>query len=91
MATKRHGVRTPQTLQRVAAEDSRVTVRKHEYDGASVVAVDLGTHGSDPVVDVVDGTAIVIHGSGQFEFKVPEDAEEVTVHNGVLTVQTSSQ
>lgn len=84
MAFQDHVVEIPQTVQQVATSDRRLSVRKHDYEIESGVAVDLGTCGTGLDVDVVEGTAIVVSDSGQVKFEMPEDADEVTVHNGVL-------
>jgi hypothetical protein len=38
-------------------------------------------------VDVVDNTAIVVVDGQQLEFDVPAEASEVTVNDGILTIE----
>jgi hypothetical protein len=65
----------------------RMIGRRYEYDGRTVLAVDLG-HVGDASVDVVDGTVIVVTGGEQFEFEHPAGGEvHAAVKNGVLTVE----
>ncbi len=80
------GMETPAALEEVAGERDAVEIGKREYDDESVVVVDFGPTGDKPVVDIVDGTAIVVVDGSQFEFDVPDDASDVTVNDGILTI-----
>ncbi len=71
-------------LQRFARDDDRF-VREYDYDDGSVTAVDFGTDG---VVDVTGGTAIVVLEDGrQFELELPSDDATAFINNGVLTIE----
>jgi len=65
---------------------SSALVESYEYDDRSVVAVDLGP-GTDPVIDVVDGTAILIVDGEQRELDVPTEAVQGVNSNGVVTFE----
>ncbi len=65
---------------------SPTLVESYEYDDRTVIAVDLGP-GTDPVVDVVDGTAIVIVDGDQREFDLPPEAVQGVNSNGVVTFE----
>lgn len=65
-------------------------VRRFEYDdGTAVLAADLGAV-ADASVDVVDGTAIVVTESDQYDLTVPAGDARAFIKNGVLTVEVSS-
>lgn len=80
---------TPHELRRVGDADGGVMVRRYDYGGETVVAADLGRTGSEPSVDVVEETALVVVDGKQFEFEVPDEADDVTVNGGVLTIRDS--
>ena len=80
---------TPRELERVGDADGGVMVRRYDYGGTTVVAADLGRAGSAPAVDIVDETALVVVDDRQFEFEVPDEAEDVSVNGGVLTIRDS--
>lgn len=65
---------------------SSTLVESYEYDDRTVIAADLGP-GTDPVVDVVDGTAIVIVDGDQREFDLPGEAVQGVNSNGVVTFE----
>ena len=65
---------------------SSALVESYEYDDRTVVAVDLGPE-TDPVVDVVDGTAILVLEDEQREFDVPVGAVQAVNSNGVVTFE----
>nr|WP_254863180.1 Hsp20/alpha crystallin family protein [Halovivax gelatinilyticus] len=67
-------------------------VRTYEYDGESVVAVDLSGLSDDPAVDVVDGTAIVVFDDRQFEIDLPDGANDAHtfIKNGVLSIEVEA-
>lgn len=70
--------------------DDDAPVRRFEYDdGTRVLAADLGVAG-DASVDVVDGTAIVVAGSDQYDLAVPAGDAQAFIKNGVLTVEVTS-
>jgi len=78
---------TPPELEAAAGETTDITITNREYEDESVIAVDFGPTGETPTVDIVDDTAIVVVGDEQFEFDVPEDASDVTVNDGILTIK----
>ena len=65
---------------------SSALVESYEYDDRTVIAIDLGPD-TDPVVDVVDGTAILIVDGEQREFDLPEEAVQAVNSNGVVTFE----
>jgi hypothetical protein len=65
---------------------SSALVESYEYDDRSVVAVDLGPE-TDPVVDVVDGTAILVVDGEQRELDLPREAVKGVNSNGVVTFE----
>jgi len=65
---------------------SSALVESYEYDGRTVIAVDLGP-GTDPAVDVVDGTAILAVDGEQREFDLPGGAVQGVNSNGVVTFE----
>lgn len=77
---------TPQALR--TADQDELPVRKYEYDDGSVIVADFGSAGDDPSVDVVGGTAIVVAGDRQVEFRVPNEASDVSIRGGVLTIES---
>lgn len=79
------GVKTPQELRTVDRDDGLVDRR--DYDGNSVIVADLGVASDDLAVDIVDETAIIVAGDDQIEFELPEDADEVSVNNGIVTIE----
>lgn len=78
-------MRVPRTLRSVDHETA--IVRAVSADGASEITVDFGASAGDLVVDVVGGTVIATTDDDQFEFDLPQDAEDVTANNGVLTIR----
>lgn len=76
---------TPQELRDVSW--TGITIRKREYDDETIIAVDFGDDSGKLSVDVVDDTAIVVVEEQQLEFEVPAEASEVTVNNGLLTIE----
>jgi hypothetical protein len=65
-------------------------VRRLEYsDGTEVLAADLGVAG-ETSVDVVDGTAIVVAGSDQYDLERPAGDAQGFIKNGVLTIEVTS-
>jgi hypothetical protein len=77
---------TPNKLEEVAGEREAVEIGDREYGGENVVVVDFGPAADEPPVDIVDDTAIVVVDGTQFEFEVPENASDVTVNGGILTI-----
>ena len=65
---------------------SSALVESYEYDDRTVIAIDLGPD-TDPVVDVVDGTAILVVDGEQREFDLPEEAVQAVNSNGVVTFE----
>lgn len=78
-------MRIPERLREVDRRD--IVTGEYEYDGTTAVVVDFGPEAGDISVDIVDGTAIVVVSGEQFEFDLPDDADEVTTKNGVLTIE----
>ena len=78
---------TPTELEDVAGEEDEILMQEREYDGETEIVVDFGSVAGTPSLDVVGDTAIVVAGDEQFEFHVPEDATDVTVNEGVLTIR----
>jgi hypothetical protein len=78
---------TPHELRSV--DERGGIVRRQDYDDGSVIAVDFGPDVDEVAVDIVDGTAIVVVGDDdrQVEFELPEGADDVSVRNGVLTIE----
>lgn len=66
-------------------------LRRYEYDDGWVVAADVGVDDEAISVDTVGDTAIVvIEGDGEpseSEFELPGEARDVSVTNGVLTIE----
>jgi len=77
-------VNVPESLRDVGRLDA--VVRTIEYDDGTVIVVDFGT-GCDVTIDVVDSTTIVVADGQHLEFELPEEARDVSVHNGVLTIE----
>lgn len=67
-------------------ETAHAMVRQYEYADRIVTVADLGS-GTDPVVDVVDGTAIVVTGDDQHEIDVPAGDVQAFNRNGVVTLE----
>jgi hypothetical protein len=65
---------------------NEVPVRRFDYEDHSVISVDFGP-GVDPIVDLVDGTAILIVDDTQHELDLPEGEVEVFNRNGVITFE----
>ncbi|GAA0516489.1 hypothetical protein SAMN04488066_11852 [Halorubrum aquaticum] len=66
-------------------------LRRYEYDDGWVVAADVGVDDETIDVDTVGDTAIVVvEGDGEpteSEFELPGEARNVSVTNGVLTIE----
>lgn len=69
-------------------------VRHYTYDDSTVTVVDLGPGFTDASVDVVDGTAIVLaDGPGEdrhIEFDIDDEAAQVFIKNGVLSIEVNA-
>lgn len=78
-------MKVPKSLQNV--DHSGAVVRTIEYDDGSVIAIDFGHAGDELAVDVVGSTAIVVTDGEQYEFELPPEASDVSVRNGVLTIE----
>ena len=61
-------------------------VRRYEYDDSAVLVADFGP--VEGVVDVVDGTAMVVVDDDQYEFDVTGDVDRAVMNNGVVTIET---
>lgn len=64
----------------------QVPVRQFDYDDRTVIAVDFGPT-VDPIVDLVDGTAILIVGDQQRELDLPAGEVEAFNRNGIVTLE----
>lgn len=78
-------MKVPKSLKNVDRDEA--VVRTFEYDDGSVIAVDFGNSAADLSIDVVDSTAIIVTGDEQFEFELPPESTDVSVRNGVLTIE----
>lgn len=76
---------TPHELRTVDEQDG--PVRTRTYDDGSVIVADFGADAGDLSVDVVGDTVIIVADDRQVEFELPEGAEEISVNNGVLTIE----
>ena len=66
-------------------------LRRYEYDDGWVVAADVGVDDEAISVDTVGDTAIVVierdGEPAESEFELPGEARDVSVTNGVLTIE----
>ncbi|HET7324633.1 MAG TPA: hypothetical protein VFJ06_09900, partial [Halococcus sp.] len=73
--------------ERLRETDRReAVIREYEDDRSTAIAVDFGPDAGDVTVDIVDDTAIVVVGDEHFEFELPDDVDELSTNNGVLTI-----
>ena len=79
-------MKVPKSLQNV--DRTGAVVRTLDYEDGSVIAIDFGHAGEDLSVDVLGSTAIVVTDDEQFEFELPPEASDVSVRNGVLTIES---
>ena len=77
-------MKVPETLQN--ADRHGAVVRRFEYDDGTLIAVDFGTDEA-VTIDIVESTAIVVFDGQHLEFELPAEAEDVSVHNGVVTIE----
>jgi hypothetical protein len=62
-------------------------VRRYDYDGRTVIAADFGP-AADPIVDIVDETAIVVLSDGnQREIDLPSGSVEAFNRNGIVSFE----
>lgn len=80
----------PPQLRDAAGSQDEITVTTRSYDDESVISVDFGPAAGQPSLDVVGDTAIVVVGDSQFEFEIPNDADDVAVNDGILTIRAES-
>lgn len=66
------------------------SLSRYEYDDEIVLAADLGVVGNASV-DVVGGTAIVVVDGEQYDFEVPADDARAFIHNGVLSIEMTTE
>ena len=79
-------MKVPESLR--DADRHGAIVRTLEYDDdENVIAVDFGTDASDVSIDIVGSTTIIVADGEQFEFELPPEANDVSVNNGVLTIE----
>lgn len=76
---------TPQELRDISWTE--MNIRKREYDDETIIVVDFGDDFGELSMDVVDDMAIVVVDGQQLEFEVPAEASEITVNNGILTIE----
>ncbi|EMA40904.1 hypothetical protein [Halobiforma nitratireducens] len=85
------------------ADNSDALVRRVEYDDEhgnrdenrtepeTLIAVDFGpdvtSAGEGVTADVIDSRVIVVTATRHLEFELPQSATDVTVRNGVLTIE----
>ncbi|WP_436344329.1 DUF7127 family protein [Natronorubrum sp. FCH18a] len=76
------------TLEQFTRNEGQVA-RRYQYDDSAVVAVDFGARETEASVDLVDDTVIVVVGDEQYEFDLPDGADDAHtfMKNGVLTVE----
>lgn len=77
----------PQELAAAADDDRGITVHERDDDRENVLTVDFGPAAGDLSVDTVGNTAIVVTGTDQFEFEIPDDVDEVTSNDGMLILR----
>lgn len=77
----------PRELEDVANKREGVMISQHDYDDTTVIAVDFGPDVGAVSVDIVDTTAIVVADDQQFEFEIPDEADDITVNDGILTIE----
>jgi len=75
------------TVQDQLAEQG-LPVRRSEHDNVTEITVDFGL-GSDPSVDTVGETVIVVADDSQYDIDVGANAEAFT-SNGVLTIEVEA-
>lgn len=63
-------------------------VRRFDYDDRTLIGIDFGPS-VDPVVDVADGTAILIADGRQREIDLPDEEVEVFNRNGIVTIEVT--
>ena len=78
-------MKVPESLQ--DADRHGAIVRTLDYGDNNLIAVDFGTDASDVSIDIVGSTAIIVADGEQFEFELPPEASDVSVNNGVLTIE----
>lgn len=76
----------PRQLRSAANEQENVTITQREDEEENTIIVDFGS-GVQASLDIVDDTAIVVAGDSQFEFEVPEGADDVTTNDGILIIR----
>ncbi|WP_440771606.1 DUF7127 family protein [Natronorubrum sp. DTA28] len=76
------------TLEQFTRNEGQLA-RQYQYDDSAVLAVDFGPHGIEATVDLVDDTVIVVADDQQYEFDLPDGADDAHtfMKNGVLTVE----
>ena len=78
-------MKIPEQLREIDRQEA--IIREYEYDNITAITVDFGPRASDVSVDVVGKTAIVIAGDDQFEFELPDNVNEISTKNGMLTIE----
>ena len=78
-------------LRQTRSAGAGALVRRYEYEDGWIVAADVGVDDEAIDVDTVGETAILVVTRGEesteSEFDLPGLAREVTVRNGVVTIE----
>lgn len=70
-----------------SSQQAAALLRRYDYDGRTVIVADFGP-AADPVVDVLDGTALVVFSDGsQHEIELPSGNVEAFNRNGIVTFE----
>jgi HSP20 family molecular chaperone IbpA len=79
------------TTRQTRSVGENALLRRYDYEGQWVVAADLGVGDEAITVDAVGDTAIVViegdEAPAESAFDLPGTAEDVSVTNGVLTIE----
>ena len=78
-------MRIPERLQEVDKQEA--IIREYGQNDTTTILVDFGPETGDISVDILGGTAIVVVNGEHFEFELPDDTDEITTNNGVLTIE----
>lgn len=70
----------------VLTHESPPLSRQYDYEDRSIITIDFGP-GTEPHVDIVEGTAIIVANDHQHEFDLPDTAVEAFNRNGIVTFE----
>lgn len=70
----------------VLTHESQPLSRQYDYEDRSVITLDFGPE-TDPSLDIVDNTAIVVTGDQQHEIDLTGDVVEAFNRNGIITIE----